>query len=266
MELCIAALVPVLQILSRMREDEYTPFTLSFRGPLGGWGYRLSFFCLCVHGYMLFFWWVWGDPLGVWGSSKLYHFTSSQEYPKFTSSTRLQYKDQSTLGRNHVRDILSLICRIIQVAPSDKGVGVGSPTVRIKTPPLPSLDQVAVVASQMARWVNWWKVDLTYLDIPLWPLLCPLLPLWWPQLPLWWSPPRTHLHVVYVFDINRPSLPTPFYSVLVSLSVTALRFLTQFFQRYLCLTGSFNCVSLYVTLPQPWYNLLWLTGLLALTN
>ena len=36
--------------------------------------------------------------------------------------------------------------------------------------------------------------------------------------------PRVHLHVmgmlrVYVFDINQPSLPTPFYSVLVSVSV-----------------------------------------------
>ena len=65
------------------------------------------------------------------------------------------------------------------------------------------------------------------------------------------SPSRGGDVTVYVFDMNRPSLPTPFYSVLVSLSVTALRFLTQFFQRYLCLTGSFNCVSLYVTLPQP---------------
>ena len=35
--------------------------------------------------------------------------------------------------------------------------------------------------------------------------------------------PRAHLHVVgmlrFVFDINQPSLPTPFYSVLVSVSV-----------------------------------------------
>ena len=35
--------------------------------------------------------------------------------------------------------------------------------------------------------------------------------------------PRVHLHVVgmlrFMFDINQPSLPTPFYSILVSISV-----------------------------------------------
>ena len=34
----------------------------------------------------------------------------------------------------------------------------------------------------------------------------------------------------------------------------------------LCLTGPFNCISLYESLPQPWYNPLWLTGLKAPTN
>ena len=33
------------------------------------------------------------------------------------------------------------------------------------------------------------------------------------------SPPRGGDVAVYVFDINQPSLPTPFYSVLVSISV-----------------------------------------------
>ena len=33
------------------------------------------------------------------------------------------------------------------------------------------------------------------------------------------SPSRGGDVVVYVFDINQPSLPTPFYSVLVSISV-----------------------------------------------
>ena len=40
--------------------------------------------------------------------------------------------------------------------------------------------------------------------------------------------PRAHLHVVgmlrFVFDTNRPSLPTPFYSVLVSVSVNCISF------------------------------------------
>ena len=44
--------------------------------------------------------------------------------------------------------------------------------------------------------------------------------------------PLAHLHVVvmlwFVSDINQPSLPTPFYSALVS---------------YFCLYGSFNCIS-----------------------
>ena len=64
---------------------------------------------------------------------------------------------------------------------------------------------------------------------------------------------------VYVCDIKQPSLPTPFYSALVSISVflapfncisfqvlpTILRFLTLFFRSYLCLTGPFNYMSLY---------------------
>ena len=63
-----------------------------------------------------------------------------------------------------------------------------------------------------------------------------------------------HLHVVgmlrFMSDINQPSLPTPFNSVLISVSVfmalstvfhfqilpTTLRFLTRFFRSYLCLS------------------------------
>ena len=71
---------------------------------------------------------------------------------------------------------------------------------------------------------------------------------------------RAHLHVVgiavYVFDINQLSLPTPFYSVLVSISVIralpkTLCFLTLFFWSYFCLKGPFNYMSLYESLPQP---------------
>ena len=64
---------------------------------------------------------------------------------------------------------------------------------------------------------------------------------------------------VYVLNINQPSLPAPFYSVLASISVfialsptfhsiilpTVLRFLTLFSQPYFCLTGPFNCIYLY---------------------
>ena len=84
--------------------------------------------------------------------------------------------------------------------------------------------------------------------------------------------PRAHSHVVgmlqFMSDINQPSLPTSFYSVLVSSSVLwpfqlyfipsiftpTLPFLTLFFQSYLGLIGPFNFISLYESLLQPWYN------------
>ena len=89
--------------------------------------------------------------------------------------------------------------------------------------------------------------------------------------------PQAHLHAVAVLwfmsDIYQTSLPTPFSSVLVSVSVfMALStvfhsinspdscFLNLFFQSYLCLIGPFICVSLYESLLQPWCNPLWLTG------
>ena len=39
-----------------------------------------------------------------------------------------------------------------------------------------------------------------------------------------------------------------------------------FFRSYFCLIGPFNYLSLYESLPQPWYDPLWLTGLKAPTN
>ena len=72
---------------------------------------------------------------------------------------------------------------------------------------------------------------------------------------------------VYVFNINQPSLPAPFYSVLVSVSVfmalqpvfhsiilpTTLRILTLFFWSSFCLIGSFNYISLSKSLPK-WFQ------------
>ena len=88
------------------------------------------------------------------------------------------------------------------------------------------------------------------------------------------SPPRGGDSVVYVFDINHPSLSIPFYSVLEALSTvfdsinspTTLRFPTLFFRFYFCLIGSFNYIYLYESLPQPRYNPSWLTGLKAPTD
>ena len=80
--------------------------------------------------------------------------------------------------------------------------------------------------------------------------------------------PRAYLHVVrvvvvYVKDIHQPRLPTPFYSVLVSVSVfMALSTLFHsinspdnsplFFWYYFCLIGTFNYISLskVKSLPQ----------------
>ena len=87
--------------------------------------------------------------------------------------------------------------------------------------------------------------------------------------------------MVYLLDINQPSLPTlsvlflclflslwPFqlYSI-PRILPTFLRFLTLFFwSSYFCLIDPFNYISLYEKLRQPWYNPLWLTGLKAPTN
>ena len=83
--------------------------------------------------------------------------------------------------------------------------------------------------------------------------------------------PRAHLHMVgmlqFIPDINQPSLPTLFYSILVSLLSswpfqlyfilqllpTTLRSLTLFFWSYLCLIGPFNYKSLYESLLQRRY-------------
>ena len=74
---------------------------------------------------------------------------------------------------------------------------------------------------------------------------------------------RAHLHMAemlrFVFDVNQPGLSTPFYPVLVSISVfvvlstvfrsaflqTTVRFLTLFFRPYFCLIGPLNYISLY---------------------
>ena len=82
---------------------------------------------------------------------------------------------------------------------------------------------------------------------------------------------------VYVSPCQVPSLPTPFYSVLVSLSVFMA--LSTVFHSInspdnslhshcvllvlFCLIGPFNYIYLYESLPQPWYNPLCLTGLKA---
>ena len=80
--------------------------------------------------------------------------------------------------------------------------------------------------------------------------------------------------MVYVKDVNQPSLPTPFYSVPVSVSVfmvlsTAFRSMTSPNNSPLshCSSGHVSALLVLSTLhlkeslPQPWYNPFWLTGL-----
>ena len=73
------------------------------------------------------------------------------------------------------------------------------------------------------------------------------------------SPSHDGDAAVHVFDINQLSLPTPFYSVLVSVSVfVALHsinspensLLSHSVLPYFCLIGPFNYISLYESLPQ----------------
>ena len=93
--------------------------------------------------------------------------------------------------------------------------------------------------------------------------------------------PRAHLHTVGMLQFmslthtNRacPLLFILFLCLLPSLwpfqlyfLPTTLCFLTLFFRSYFCLIGPFNYISLYESLPQPWYNPLWLTGLKAPTT
>ena len=95
--------------------------------------------------------------------------------------------------------------------------------------------------------------------------------------------PWAHLHVVgmlrFMSEIHQPRLPTP-YSVHVSISVikahsTVFHSINSpdnsllshsVLRSYLCLIGLFNYISLYESLPQPWYNSLRLTGLKAQAN
>ena len=94
------------------------------------------------------------------------------------------------------------------------------------------------------------------------------------------SPSRGRDATIYVLDLNQPNLPTPFYSVFVPVSVfMALSTvfhsinspdnypLSDFVLMVLsCLLVPLNYVSLFESLPQPWYDPLWLTGLKAPTN
>ena len=79
------------------------------------------------------------------------------------------------------------------------------------------------------------------------------------------SPSRGGDVAVYGFDINQPSLPTHFYSVLASVSVfvalsTVFHFINSLENSPISLygplsyfrpNGPFNYISLYESLPQP---------------
>ena len=106
----------------------------------------------------------------------------------------------------------------------------------------------------------------TVLQANVWALLPDKVPVGWPSF--------GRDVAVYVFDLTQPSLPTPFYCVLVSIS-GFMALSTGFhstkspdnsllshsvFAVLFCLIGPFNYISLYGRLLQPRYNPLWLTG------
>ena len=95
------------------------------------------------------------------------------------------------------------------------------------------------------------------------------------------SPSRGGDVTVYVLNINQPSLPIPFYSVLVSIYVfmafsnciSSHKFSRQLSAFSLCSSGLISALlvlstikSFYESLLQPLYNPFWLTGLKAPTN
>ena len=96
----------------------------------------------------------------------------------------------------------------------------------------------------------------------------------------YYSPSRGGRVTIYVPDVNQLSLPTPFYSALVSDSVFMV--LSTVFHSInspnscplshsvlpvlFCFIGPLNYISLHESLPQPWYNPLCLIGLKAPTN
>ena len=74
-------------------------------------------------------------------------------------------------------------------------------------------------------------------------------------------PSRSEGVAVNVFDINQPSLPTPFYSVLVS--VSAFMALSTIFHS---INSPDNSLLSHSVLPVLFLPHLWLTGLKAPTN
>ena len=83
-----------------------------------------------------------------------------------------------------------------------------------------------------------------------------------------WHKPTELAHSLFILFLCLflSLLPFQLYFILLKFLPTTLRFLTLFFRSYFCLTGPFNSIPLYESLPQPWYNPLWLTGIKAPTN
>ena len=92
--------------------------------------------------------------------------------------------------------------------------------------------------------------------------------MWWERwsLSLWHKPTELAPSLLFCSCIGF-CLYGPFNCISFhKFSQQLFHFLTLFFQSFFCLTGPFNYTSLYESLPQPWYNLVWLTGLKAPSN
>ena len=177
------------------------------------------------------------------------------------SSRRRRRQDQGTPRRECPRHIYQLVISV-HMMPRSQGQGLDGCTWHEKSSPdkghdddddfcgWPTLSQVARSSSLSSS---------SFSSFPL-----SSLSLSSSQRVPAGSPSRGGDVAVYVFDIKELSLPTPFCSVPVSISVfmalsTVFHSINSpdkslFFPSYFCLTGPFNYISLYESLLQPWYN------------
>ena len=128
---------------------------------------------------------------------------------------------------------------------------------------------------------------LVWLRLPLTVLCSKLLAIWWLSFRtvtegphgltftrwgcfgwfLWHKPTELALQLSFLFFSCVCFRPYgPFNSIFFHKLSQQLSASTSVLPVFFCLIGPFNCISLYESLPQPWYNPLWLTGFRAPTK
>ena len=97
---------------------------LSFSGALGLWGWKLSYFSLCVCRHLLFSWWVCDDPLGLWelstsGSASLPTF---RVWPSACERRNTGLVGSSCVSENQGKKIIQYNANVF----SPRGHSIGS--------------------------------------------------------------------------------------------------------------------------------------------